>query len=212
MPVALPLLRQHFPGFPAELLEKMATHSDLVTVPALTGLVRQGQYVKVVPIVLNGLLRVFTQYHEKELLLYYIKPSESCVMSFTAVINNDSSHIYAITEEDSELLLLPAEHLLRWLQEFPVLSNLYHKEYYSRYNELLETIHQMVFEQLDHRLLNYLREKAAVHKTSLLNILHRQIAADLGSSREVITRTLRKLEREGQIRQTNQGIEVIPNG
>jgi CRP/FNR family transcriptional regulator, anaerobic regulatory protein len=209
MPVALPLLQEYLTGYPPELLEKIASHADLVSVPAQTGLMRQGQYVKVVPIVLKGLLRVFTQYNDKELLLYYIKPNQSCVMSFTAVLNNDSSHIYAVTEEDSDLLLLPAEQLLSWLLEFPVLSRLYHKEYYLRYNELLETIHQLVFEQLDHRLLNYLQEKATIMGTSRLQVLHRQIAADLGSSREVITRTLRKLERDGQIQQTSHGIEIL---
>jgi CRP/FNR family transcriptional regulator, anaerobic regulatory protein len=209
MPVALSLLQQSLHGYPLPLLEKMASYTELVGFPAQTGLMRQGQYVKVVPIVLKGLLRVFTQYQEKELLLYYIKPNESCVMSFTAVLNNDSSHIFAVTEEDSELLLLPAEQLLRWLQEFPVLSNLYHKQYYVRYNELLETIHQLVFEQLDQRLLHYLREKAIIQGTRQLQVLHRQIAADLGSSREVITRTLRKLERDGLVQQTSHGIELL---
>lgn len=209
MPVALSLLRQSLNGYPLPLLEKMARDADLVQFPAQTGLMRQGQYVKVVPIVLKGAVRVYTQYQEKELLLYYIRPNESCVMSFTAVLNNDSSHIYAVTEEDSELLLLPAEQLLRWLQEFPVLSSLYHKQYYVRYNELLETIHQLVFEQLDQRLLHYLREKATIQGTRHLQVLHRQIAADLGSSREVITRTLRKLERDGLVQQSSQGIELL---
>ncbi len=207
MAVSIEILNKYLSGYPHSLLESIAEHGEIVSFPAQTGLMKQGQYVRSVPIVLSGILKVFTQYEDKELLLYYIKPSESCVMSFTAVINNNSSQIYAVTEEDAEILLLPSDQLLNWLREYPVLGNMYHKQYYLRYNDLLETIQQLLFEQLDQRLLRYLREKATIRQTSHLQLLHREIAADLGSSREVITCTLRRLEKEGAIRVTDAGIE-----
>jgi CRP/FNR family transcriptional regulator, anaerobic regulatory protein len=208
MPVAIELIQKYLTGYPAELMQLIADESNLITLPAKTGILKQGQYVKSVPIVLKGLLKVFTQHDDKELLLYYIHPNESCVMSFTAVLNNSSSKIFAITEDDSDILLLPAEKMQTWLQKFPSLGALYHQLYYLRYNELIETIQQLMFEQLDKRLLAYIKEKSLLKKTGTLQILHREIAADLGTSREVITRILKKLEREGLLEQTPLGIRL----
>ena len=202
-------LSEFLPTFPAKLIESIVEQAQILTVPAQTKIVRKGQYLKSVPILLKGLVKVYTQYGDKELLLYYIKPVESCVMSFTAVINNDSSHIEAVTEETSELLLLPTEQFLHWMHDYPVLGRMYHKQYYVRYNDLIETIQQLLFEQLDHRLLRYLKEKTTQNKGNSLHVLHREIASDLGSSREVISRTLKKLERDGSITLKQGGIQLV---
>jgi CRP/FNR family transcriptional regulator len=208
MPILQESLTPFLSHLDPRLVEDICLYGDIVTFPAKTGLLKRGQYVKVVPIVISGLLKVFTQNEEKELLLYYIKPNEGCVMSFAAVLNNDSSKIYAVSEEESTVLLLPSEKLNKWTSDYSDLSNIFYRQYFIRYNELIETIQELIFLQLDKRILSYLKLKAEIKGSLVLTIMHKEIANDLGSSREAVTRTLKKLEAEGLLLQTKHTIEL----
>jgi CRP/FNR family transcriptional regulator len=203
------ILQQKLPFLGVDLLNAFAREGTWMELEAGVQLLREGQYVKVVPIVLEGLVKVYTQTDSRELLLYYIRPSESCIMSLTAVMHNDPSKVFALTEEPSRLLLIPAEKINQWLLEFPRLNQLFYQQYDLRYAEMIETIQQLLFNRLDQRIYDYLEELSAVKGTRTLDIRHRQIAQDLGTAREVITRTLKKLEKEGRIRQTERGIELL---
>lgn len=202
-------LKKHLPFLEDKLLLEIAEYGQWVELGAGTQLLKEGQYVKVVPIVIAGLVKVFTQVENKELLLYYIKPSESCIMSFSAVLNNDPSKIFAVTEADSQLLLIPAEKISHWLKTYPKLNELFYQQYDARYAELIETIHQLLFNRLDQRIYDYLLELSHMKSNNIIQVKHRQIAQDLGTAREVITRTIKKLEKENKIRQTESGIEII---
>jgi CRP/FNR family transcriptional regulator, anaerobic regulatory protein len=209
LPAAYTILKKYLPFLEDELLQEIADYGQWVELGTGTQLLREGQYVKVVPIVITGLVKVFTQVENKELLLYYIKPSESCIMSFSAVLNKDPSKIYAITEADSQLLLIPAEKISHWLKTFPKLNELFYQQYDARYSELIETIHQLLFNRLDQRIYDYLLELSHMKSRNVIQVKHRQIAQDLGTAREVITRTIKKLEKENKIRQTENGIEIL---
>lgn len=174
-----------------------------------TQILREGQYVKVIPIVLEGLIRVSTSYDDKELLLYYIKPDESCIMSFAASLKNEPSKIIAIVEEPSRVLLIPTGKLPKWLREYPEINTLFYQQYNLRYSELLDTINHLIFDKLDKRLHDYLVEKKALTNSNPLKISHRQIANDLGTVREVISRTMKKLESEGKVKQHTSSIEIL---
>lgn len=99
-----------------DLIKEILKVSEIKTFAANTELVREGQYIKVIPIVLSGLVKVFTKFEDKELLLYYIKPEQSCIMSFSSAIHNDKSKIFALTEEVSIVLLLPSDKMARWIR------------------------------------------------------------------------------------------------
>ncbi|MDZ7650813.1 MAG: Crp/Fnr family transcriptional regulator [Cytophagales bacterium] len=146
---------------------------------------------------------------KKELLLYYIEPSESCVMSFLAGVKNQPGKMFAVTEEFTKILLLPSRSVEKWIQQFPGLNTLFYDLYNTRYSELIDTLNQLIFQKLDSRIFEYLKEKSRVKSTRTLDLRHREIALELGTSREVITRVLKKLEKEGKIRQTDSGIELI---
>ncbi len=105
------------PFFQKDLLTEIAQNSSIHSFEKNTEILRKGQYVKVIPVVIKGLVKVFTEYNEKELLLYYIKPSESCVMSFAVSLKNEPSKVFAITEEATEILLLPVDKLLKWVND-----------------------------------------------------------------------------------------------
>jgi CRP/FNR family transcriptional regulator, anaerobic regulatory protein len=197
------------PNLSIALQEQITNNATLVEIPADTEILREGQYVKVIPLVLEGLVKVFTKYEDKELLLYYIQPNESCVMSFTASLKNEPSKVYAITDENCKLLLLPVDKVAQWIGEFPDLNNLFFQQYNLRYSDLLETINQLLFDKMDKRLLDYLKEKVALTKKNPLKISHRQIASELGTAREVISRVMKKLEQEAKVKQLSTTIELL---
>jgi CRP/FNR family transcriptional regulator len=174
-----------------------------------TVLLREGQYVKVIPLVLEGLIKVYTQYQDKELLLYYIQPNESCVMSFGASLKNEPSKIFAVTEEPTKVLLLPVEKVGQWTRQFPDFNNLFFNQFNQRYSDLLETINQLLFDKMDKRLYDYLVAKVTITHKNPLKVSHRQIAAELGTAREVISRVMKKLETENKVIQQGTSIEVI---
>jgi CRP/FNR family transcriptional regulator, anaerobic regulatory protein len=193
----------------SELLEEIDRHGIIKTIPANTTLLKEGQYVKVIPLVLRGLIKVFTRYQEKELLLYYIQPNESCIMSFSASLKNESSKIVAITEEESDLLLLPVDKVSHWVKQYNSINQLFFQQYNLRYSELIDTINHLLFNKLDQRVYDYLKERAILGGINRFPIRHKQIATELGTAREVVTRVLKKLEAEDKIRQKDGHIEIV---
>lgn len=176
---------------------------------ARSPLLREGQYVKVIPIVLTGLVKVYSRYGDRELLLYYIEPEESCIMSFWAGFAAEPSRVFAQTEEASDLLLLPASGIREWLRAYPAFGSLFFEQYAKRYNELLKTIHHILFNKLDVRLYEHLCEKSRLRGTRSLSMSHQQLADELGTVREVISRTLKKLEADSLVRQSGHRIEIL---
>jgi CRP/FNR family transcriptional regulator, anaerobic regulatory protein len=208
MPLDTSDIQQYLPGFDEALLAEIAEHGMIKEVPAGVEILREGQPIRSVPIVLEGLVKVFTRQGEKELLLYYIGSTESCIMSFSSGLSSSPSRIFAITEEASLLLLLPADKLTVWVKRYPALNELFFRQYNLRYTEMLDTINALLFGRMDHRLYHYLLEKSRLKGEKVLDIRHKQIAAELGTAREVITRVLKRLEQEGKIRQVPGGIEI----
>jgi CRP/FNR family transcriptional regulator len=191
-----------------EFISEIEETAILKEIPKGTEILRQEQYVKVLPIVLTGLVKVFSRFKERELLLYYIQPSESCIMTFSAAINQETSKVFAVTEEDTKLLLLPVEKLSGWLKTYPVLNTLFFQQFNLRYLELLDTIHHVLIDKMDKRLYDYLKEKARLTKKDTFKITHGQIANELGTVREVVSRVMKKLESEGKVEQIGTTIKI----
>ncbi len=193
----------------SELISEIKSNAIKKDVPAELEVMREGQYIKAIPFVMKGLVKVYSRYDERELLLYYIKPGESCIMSFDACLQNKPSKVYASTEENSTILLLPVEKVFQWMKEYPELSTMFFLQYNSRYSELITMINQVLFERLDKRLMEYLKAKIKITQQNPVNIPHRKIANDLGTAREVVTRVLKKLENDNKIFQDSNGIKLL---
>ena len=197
------------PNLKPELLQKITKESIIQRIPVSTEILREGQYVKVVPIVLEGLIKVYTSHEDRDLLLYYIKPNESCIMSFAASLRNEPSKVFAQTEEDTLVLLLPTDKVTGWTRQYPNINQLFFHQYNVRYSELLNTIHHLLFDRMDKRLHDFLIEKSKLLDKNPLKISHRQIAGELGTAREVISRVMKKLENEGKLIQRPEGMELL---
>lgn len=197
------------PFLEKQLVDQIVMNASVETFNKGVVIIREGQYLKYLPVILDGMVKVYSQYDDKELLLYYIKPKQSCIISFAATIHNKPSQIFAITEMNSNVLLLPANKILPWTTEFPRFNQLFFDLYHQRYLDLLETINQLVFKSLDQRVYTYLLELSNQLDSDVLNIRHHEIARDLGTAREVVSRIIKKLEKEGKASQTPYGIKIF---
>jgi CRP/FNR family transcriptional regulator len=129
-------------------------------------------------------------------------------MSFSACINNQPSKVFAVTEEESEVLLVPVGKIPEWLRKYPDFNNLFYEQYDLRYKELLDTIQHILINKMDKRLYDYLLQKSEVMDRDEIIISHGQIANELGTVREVISRVMKKLEMEGKVTQMTNGIKI----
>jgi len=202
------IIKEHLHYLPSKLQEEIGEISILKNFKKGDVLINTDDIVKYVPIVISGLIKVFTQHQDKELLLYYIEPRQSCVMSYSSAIHNQKSKIFAEVEEDSSIILMPQEELKLLSEKSVSLNLLIFDLFHIRYTELLETINQLLFNKLDVRLLDYLKLKLEVGKSDFIKISHQQIANEIGTAREVISRTLKKLEAENKIKISENGINI----
>ena len=205
-------IKKYLPVFTEELMAEIANYGLIKEIPEGVEILKEGQYIKAIPIVLEGLVKVFTRMEEKELLLYYIGPAQSCIMSFSAGMSNAPSRIFAFTEDASIILLLPSDKLGKWVKQYPAINELFFQQYNLRYTEMLDTINSLLFDKMDQRLYNYLLEKSKLKGEKILTVRHEQIAGELGTAREVITRVMKRLEQEGKVRQLPEGIQIIQAG
>jgi CRP/FNR family transcriptional regulator len=192
-----------------DLVAKILSESTIKEFPKGTEILREQQYVKVLPIVINGLVKVYSRFDEKELLLYYIEPAQSCVMTFYAALKNTPSKVFAVTEEDSKVILIPVQLIPNWLKEYPDFNELFYNQFNLRYSELLDTIGHLLLDKMDKRLYDHLKKKLELTSSNSIIMSHNQIANELGTAREVITRVLKKLETDGKVIQNAGSIKII---
>lgn len=191
------------------LVDKIVNECSVVEFSKGTEILREQQHVKLLPIVISGLVKVYSRFEEKELLLYYIEPAQSCVMTFYAALKNTPSKVFAITEEDSKVLLIPVQLLPSWLKEYPDFNELFYNQFNLRYSELLDTIGHLLLDRMDKRLYDHLKKKLELMSGNSIVMSHNQLANELGTAREVITRVLKKLETDGKVIQKSGEIKVI---
>lgn len=192
-----------------DLVDSILKESTIQEFPKGTEILREQQYIKVLPIVINGLVKVYSRFDDKELLLYYIESAQSCVMTFYAALKNSQSKVFAITEEDSKILLLPVRHLSIWLKEYPDFNELFYNQFNLRYSELLDTISSLLLDRMDKRLYDHLKKKSELTNNNSITMSHSQIANELGTAREVVTRVLKKLETDGKVLQKSGEIRIV---
>ncbi len=173
-------------------------------------LLREDSYINSIPILLSGALKVTRKDSDgKEFLIYYIKPGESCVMSLLGSMYAEKSHIQAIAEEDSELLIIPISASADWIREFPEWTAYFFRIFQKRFEELLQVVDSVAFHKMDTRILSFLQKKSEINQHKSIQITHQQIADELGTVREVVSRILKQLEREGQILLARNNITLL---
>ena len=183
--------------FGAILEEELRANSQLKTLPAETVMMQSNSDIRSIPVVLSGSMRVMREDEDgREILLYYIKPGESCIMSFLAGIHEDTSKVKLVVEEDSEVLMLPIAKASEWIKIYPEWADFIFKLYHKRFEELLDVINAVAFQKLDDRIVTLLKRKASVYGSNEFSITHQQLAEELGTTREVVSRLLKQMEKQ----------------
>jgi CRP/FNR family transcriptional regulator len=197
-------------NFEPGLLEEMNLKAKIISAKEDDVILDIGQTVRSIPLLLQGVLKI-TRVDDRgnELLLYYVNANESCAMTFTCCMQQYPSEIKATAETDVEYLAVPVSVMDEWLSKYPTWKSFVMRTIRSRFNELLNAIDQLAFQKLDERLVHYLKEKSKSTGSTLINLSHEQIASDMASSREVVSRLLKKLENEGKVLLYRNQIKIM---
>ncbi len=176
--------------------------------PAGAEIMQVGDAIKHIPIVAKGSLRILAQDDQgSERFLYHIMPGETCSISLTCCEAEKTSSVRAVVEEEAELWMVPARYADEWMV-YPEWRRYVGSAQAQRFNELLETIEKLAFLKLDDQLWDYLVKRVQATGDNTLKATHQEIAQELGSPREVVTRLLQQLQRRGLVTLSRGSIEV----
>ncbi len=193
-----------------QLREKLVAAGSTKVFPEGNTILTENAFIRAIPIVLSGSIRVMRSDEDgREILLYYIRPGESCIMSFLGGLHHDTSKVKAVAEEETEVLFIPIDKVSLFIREFPEWLDYIFKLYHKRFEELLGMVNAVAFKKMDERLLSLIRKKAALNNSQNLSVTHIQLANELGTAREVVSRLLKQLETEGLIRLGRNKIELV---
>jgi len=164
-------------------------------------ILREDAYIKAIPIVISGSLRVMrTDDYGREILLYYINAGESCILAFLGSLLNDISRVNVIAEEETEILLLPIEKVNLLIKESPEWLDYIFRLCHQRFEELLEAVNAIAFKKVDERLLDFIKKKCELTHNKTIIITHEKLANELGTARVVVSRLLKHMEVEGLVK------------
>lgn len=183
-----------------DLKTAISSKGKLVEVPAGTVILDEGKYVKTVPLLLSGLAKVVQVQEGREILLYYIYPNESCIMSIHCGLNDLKSTVRAIVEEDSVAVLLPAFEIGNWQRLYPSFNQFIIDLYQKRFHNVLEAFNALAFQKLDDRILALLQQKSEALKSNQIHTTHQELSDELGTARETVSRILKKLEEDEKLK------------
>ena len=169
-----------------------------------------GQPLKFIPLLISGNIKILREDNDgNELLIYFLEAGETCTMSLTCCMGTTKSKIRAVAEKDSSLVMIPVENMLQWFHNNRSWRTFILESYQERFDEMLDTIDNIAFMKMEERLNKYLIEKTKLHGSNTINVKHQDIAEDLHTSRVVISRLLKQLEKEEKIKLSRNKIEVL---
>ena len=196
--------------FEDALINEIVQVGTFKEVPAGFKMMEIGAYIKAIPLLVSGVIKILREdTNGDELLLYYLEKGDTCSMTMTCCMGQTKSEIRAVVETDAKLIMVPVQKMEQWTATYTSWRNFVFESYHNRLNEMLYAIDSIAFNNMDQRLLNYLKEKARITQNKVIENTHQEIAYDLHSSRVVISRLLKKLENIGKIKLHRNYIQII---
>jgi CRP/FNR family transcriptional regulator len=205
------LLRENFPVFHNKaLLREMEEQAKAFRAEEEELIVGIGDFPKWIPLVIKGAIKISRADHEGgEIFLYYLYPGQTCAMTLNCCMIDKPSEVRAIAEAGSEFIALPRKSLPQWMTEFEEWRQFTLEAYNDRYENLLATIDAIAFQKLDERLINLLKDKSIAMGSMKVDITHKKLAEELHSSREVISRLLKQLEKMGKVDHMRNCVKLL---
>ncbi len=196
--------------FEEALLNEIVQVGTFKEVPAGFKLIEIGDFIKSIPLLISGAVKVLREDKDgDELLLYYLEKGDTCSFTMSCCMGQTQSEIRAIAEKDTKLIMIPISKMETWTSTYKTWRNFVFDSYHNRLNELLTTLDSIAFDNMDNRLVHYLKEKSRVNKSLIINHTHQEIAYDLHTSRVVISRLLKKLEQKEKIKLYRNHLKII---
>jgi len=194
------ILEKRFPYFEPALRQAIGLDGIITELEEGDEMIREGQYIKSFPLLLEGVVRVCRMDDDgRELLLYYLNPGEVCAMALTCCMGHTKSNIRAVAESKVIQVQIPIPCLDRWIVQFQSWKEFIMYAYRKRFDELLETIDSIAFKNMDDRLIKFFSDRYHTTGSTIFSGTHQEIAVLLNTSREVVSRLLKKLEHDGLI-------------
>ncbi|HET9826684.1 MAG TPA: Crp/Fnr family transcriptional regulator [Chitinophagaceae bacterium] len=200
-----------FPSFEKELLEEIANKGELKTFKEDETLVKTGQYFRSILLIVDGLIKVYREDQEgNEFFIYYLQPGQACALSMKCQVRNETSQVMVRAVTETSVITVPIGCMDDWMQKYKSWYHFVLDTYRNRIEELLQTIDDIAFRNMDERLLSYIKREKQVHNSPILTINHTEVAEELNSSREVVSRLMKKVSEKGLIRLLkNQQVEIL---
>jgi CRP/FNR family transcriptional regulator len=199
-----------FPDFEPELKERLAKECILKSIPAGEVIMRTGQFIKHTLIIASGRVRLYRQGDDgEEAFVYDLEAGNACALSMICNTRQEASEIMAKTVEDSIAIMIPIQLMDELMQKYKTWYYFVVANYRARFEELLAVFDNVVFKGMDQRLEFYLKAQFKNNKNAILSITHQEIANDLNTSREVVSRLLKKMEQDKKIRLLRNSIELL---
>lgn len=199
-----------FPSFQEDLVNDLAAHATIREIPAGQQLMKTGQNIRATMLITKGLVKIYREDEDgNEFFMYYLQPGQACALSMICATRQETSEIMARTMTDTEVISIPLEYMDKWMTDYKSWYHFVLESYRSRFEELLVTIDHVAFRHMDERLLFYLQKQHDTLGSAKLPVSITEIAADLNSSREVISRLLKKLADKGHIRMDKNTLEIL---
>lgn len=197
--------------FEPSLIEELRESGEIQQFKEGDVIIDYGKYIRMMPIVLKGTLKVYRlDEQSNEILLYYLSGNETCSMAYSCCMEARRSEVKAIAEDDVELLAIPLQKLDEWICKYPSWKSYIMRSFNDRFTELLRSIETIAFKKLDERLVVYLQDKKKYSGSTVLKVSHNMIADELATSRVVISRLLKQLENERKIILYRNEIKLLP--
>ncbi|MEZ4778154.1 MAG: Crp/Fnr family transcriptional regulator [Flavobacteriaceae bacterium] len=196
--------------FENELLEEINQVGTFKDIPEGFTLIDIGEYIKSMPLLISGAIKILREDNEgDELLLYFLERGDTCAMTLNCCLGQTKSEIRAVAELDTKLVMIPIRKMEEWTGKYRTWRNFVFESYHNRIKEMLETIDSIAFLKMDERLSKYLHDKVKISNDTIIHATHQEIAYELHTSRVVISRLLKNLEKLGKIKLNRNNIEVF---
>ncbi|MDE0535150.1 MULTISPECIES: Crp/Fnr family transcriptional regulator [unclassified Tenacibaculum] len=196
--------------FEDALLKEIADVAIAKDVKANDVIIDIGSYITSIPLLLSGAIKILREDKEgDDLVLYYIEKGDTCAMTLSCCMGETKSKIKAVAETDVKLLMIPKQKMSEWLSKYKSWQEFILHSYHSRLQEFIDAIDTIAFLNMDQRLLKYLKDKALVNQNETISVTHQQIANDLHTSRVVVSRLLKALEKKDKIELNRNQIKVL---
>ena len=203
-------IKNLFPLFETKLLEDIEKNAAIRKFAEGEDLMKIGQNIKSTILIKEGLVKVYREDEEgNEIFMYHLEPGQACALSITCAVQNRTSEIKAKAVKPTEVFAIPVHLVEQWMKEYKSWYQFVLSTYRSRFEELLNTIDAIAFKNMDERLVMYLKKHTEISNNKIIPVTHAQIATELSTSREVISRLLKKLAEKGSIKVNRQNIEII---